>query len=155
MVKTAIESVVYGLSEKELNVIALNGGRVCQIDPDDFKQGDSYIYHHGYGVKAVSIDDDHSILVLTAKSKLANEYLRQGRINYLMETYELEYYQADTLFSIASEIKGGMNRLVLDKVINFTKAFVKYGDLRQPAEDNPAITTAYQVSKGWITLLGL
>lgn len=155
MVETAIETVMSGMSEQDLNKIALSGGRICQIEPDEFQRADSYIYCHGYGVKAIYIDDDQAILVLTAKSPLANEYLRQGRINYLMDTYELEYYQADMLFSVASEIKGGMNRLVLDKVVNHKKAYQKYGDLRSPTDGNVFAAIAYKVSAAWISLLGM
>jgi len=102
------------LSLEDLNRVALAGGKVgsigygyartCEIPP-----------RHGYGFTWINTKGTGNCgtLVMTARSREAAEYLRQGKVSLLMKEYGLEYSDADALYSATRGVRYGMESRVI------------------------------------------
>lgn len=156
-----------GMSRNELNKIALAGGRVGGIGYGYARRGDLPKERHGYGFRWIGTGGmgNCGTLVLTPRSKEAAEYLRQGKVQQLMEDHGLEYADADALYSATRGIHRGLEPAVLAyavKTREFRQAWNHFPDVgggvwrwfaewRMPDTDlsAPRLSAVAEILKKW------
>lgn len=102
------------MSREDLNRYALAGGVIGGIGYGYASTG-AVPDRHGYGFSWVNTGGTGNCgtLVMTARSREAAEYLRQGKVAMLMKEHGLEYSDADALYSATRGVQYGMEPGVL------------------------------------------
>lgn len=87
--------------QAELDAIALRGGCIGSIGYGYATRGRPPEDRHGYGFRWIDTQGmgNHGSLVLVARSKRAAEYIRQGKVAQFMRDFNLNYQEADRLYS--------------------------------------------------------
>jgi len=109
------------LTQKDLDLIALDGGVVGSIGYG-FAQPDHEIpARHGYGFRWINTKGmgNHGTLILTAKSARAAEYLRTGRIDALMGNHGIDRVLATRIEHARRGVKYGREHAVVQCVIDY------------------------------------
>lgn len=117
------EVKVSDMTLDHLNKIALGGGVVGNVSVDYSNVNSLPNNHHGYGFRYIrphggsSTKDDSVLMVLIARGDSASEHIRQGRVAKLVKHNGLSYIEADTLISATYGVRYGMDRDVLNCIV--------------------------------------
>lgn len=108
-----------GYTCKQLDTIALNGGKVAEAGGFSTDHRYETTEQHGYGFRWIQTrgHGNEGVLVLVPKNARAAELLRQGKVKKFMEEYSLTYQEADSLYDVVKEVKYGFEHEVLKYAI--------------------------------------
>ena len=145
------EVVVSDMTLDHLNKIALGGGIIGNVSMNYSNTNRLPNNHHGYGFRYIrpnginNAKDDSVLIVLIARGDSASEHIRQGRVAKLVKHNDLSYIEADALISATYGVRYGMDRDVLNYIVELRDnvALVNY-----PAKEDELGKTNWLIDNG-------